>query len=62
MFRNLFFATGVALALAQPALAFEIDAMTEAEREAFRDEVRSYLLENPDVLMEAIAILEEVIG
>jgi protein-disulfide isomerase len=33
--------------------------MTAAEREAFRKEVRDYLLENPEVLMEAIGILEE---
>jgi protein-disulfide isomerase len=32
--------------------------MTDAEREAFRGEVRAYLLENPEVLMEAIQILE----
>ncbi|MDH3668209.1 MAG: DsbA family protein [Paracoccaceae bacterium] len=32
--------------------------MTDIEREAFRNEVRAYLLENPEVLMEAIRILE----
>jgi protein-disulfide isomerase len=32
--------------------------LTEAEREAFRAEVRAYLLENPEVLMEAIGVLE----
>ncbi len=31
--------------------------MTEAERDAFRAEVRAYLLEYPEVLMEAINIL-----
>lgn len=31
--------------------------MTDAEREAFRDEVRAYLLENPEVLMEAMDVL-----
>lgn len=34
------------------------DAMTDAERTEFRAEVRAYLLENPEVLMEAIAVLE----
>jgi protein-disulfide isomerase len=43
--------------LATPAAA-DLTDMNEAERAAFRDEVRSYLLENPEVLMEAIAILE----
>lgn len=45
--------------LAGPALAFDPAAMTDAERAAFRDEIRDYLLENPEVLMEAIAVLEE---
>ncbi len=43
---------------AAPASAFEIDAMTDSERDAFRDEVRAYLLDNPDVIMEAIEVLE----
>ena len=41
------------------ALAFEVDAMSDAEREAFRQEIRAYLLENPEVLMEAMVVLEE---
>ena len=51
----------VALALAAPAAAqgFDPADMTEAEREAFRAEVRAYLMENPEVLMEAIGVLEE---
>lgn len=32
--------------------------MTEAERKAFRDEVRAYLLENPEVLIEAMDVLQ----
>ncbi len=43
----------------QPVFATELDAMTDAERQAFRDEVRAYLLENPEVLMEAIQVLEQ---
>lgn len=34
-------------------------AMTDAEREAFRAEVRAYLLDNPEVILEAIDILEQ---
>lgn len=41
-----------------PAAALDLSALSEAEREAFRAEVRAYLLENPEVLMEAIAVLE----
>ena len=48
-----------ALAFALPAQAVDMGAMSEAEREAFRAEVRAYLLEHPEVLMEAIAILEQ---
>ncbi len=46
------------LLLALPALAGGLTDMTEAEREAFRKEVRAYLLENPEVLIEAIQVLE----
>jgi protein-disulfide isomerase len=41
-----------------PAAADLID-MDDAERDAFRAEVRAYLLENPEVLMEAIGVLEQ---
>ncbi|MEM6385809.1 MAG: DsbA family protein [Pseudomonadota bacterium] len=54
------FVTATALSLAaSTATAFDIDAMSEPEREAFRAEIRSYLMENPEVLMEAIGVLEE---
>ncbi|KPP84832.1 MAG: Protein-disulfide isomerase [Rhodobacteraceae bacterium HLUCCA08] len=45
--------------LAAPAAALDLTDMTEAEREAFRAEVRAYLLDNPEVLMEAIGVLEQ---
>ncbi len=41
--------------LASPLVAQD---MTDAEREAFRAEVRAYLLDNPDVIVEAINLLE----
>lgn len=44
---------------ALPAQAFDLDNMTEAERAAFQGEIRTYLLENPEVIMEAVAVLEE---
>ena len=55
--RRLLFVIAVAV-LASPAAADLLD-MSEDERAAFRQEVRDYLLDNPDVLMEAIAILEQ---
>ena len=51
--------TLAALALSTTlANAQDTGDMTAAQREAFRAEVRAYLLENPEVLMEAIGVLE----
>ena len=48
------------LTLAAPmAAAFDIESMSEGERAAFRSEIRDYLIEYPEVLMEAISVLEE---
>jgi protein-disulfide isomerase len=49
----------VLLTLATPLAALDLQTMTDAEREMFRAEVRDYLLENPEVLMEAIDILQQ---
>ena len=49
--------TALALTLAAPA--FAQSAMTDTERSDFRAEVRAYLMDNPEVLMEAIAVLED---
>ncbi|RVT85175.1 DsbA family protein [Rhodobacteraceae bacterium CCMM004] len=54
-----FAAFALALALPAAAPAMDLTAMTDAERQAFRDEVRAYLLDNPEVLMEAIGVLEQ---
>lgn len=52
--------TCAALALsATTALAFDLENMSDEDRALFRAEIRDYLLENPEVLMEAIAVLEE---
>lgn len=58
MLKQLSFAALTALWVAGPVAATDINEMTEAERQTFRAEVRAYLLENPEVLMEAIAVLE----
>ena len=52
-------ALAASLALAAPAGALDVTAMTDAERAAFREEVRAYLLDNPEVIMEAVARLED---
>jgi len=59
MIRRLLLAlTTVTTLFATPLAATDIGALSSDERAAFRDEVRAYLLENPEVLMEAIAVLE----
>ena len=50
--------TALAL-LATPALAFDPAAMTAPEREAFRAEIRAYLMDNPEIILEAVNLLEE---
>jgi len=47
-----------AAVLAGPVAAQGLTDMTDPERAAFRQEVRDYLLQNPEVLVEAIAVLE----
>jgi len=44
---------------ATPLLAFDPAAMSDSEREAFRAEVRAYLLDNPEVIMEAVALMQQ---
>jgi protein-disulfide isomerase len=54
-----FIASLFALALALPAVALDFDSMSEEERAAFGTAVREYLLENPQVIMEAVQVLEQ---
>ena len=48
-----------ALLLASTAFAGGLGEMTDVERDAFREEIRAYLLENPEVLVEAMNVLQE---
>ncbi len=52
-------ALGLCLALAAPAGADGLTDMTDAEKAAFGEAVRAYLLENPKVLVEAMTILQD---
>ena len=45
-------------ASALPSFADGLTDMSDSERAAFRAEVRAYLLENPEVLLEAMNELE----
>lgn len=51
-------ALALCAAMTTPALAFDITDMSTEERAAFRAEIRAYLLDNPEVIMEAVAVLE----
>ncbi len=69
MTRRFLATSALALTLALPLLngplftgqaqAFDLNAMTDAERETFRAEIRAYLMDNPGVIMEAVALLEQ---
>jgi protein-disulfide isomerase len=51
-------ALGCAL-IAGPVAALDLNAMSDAERAQFRAEVRAYLMENPEIIMEAVQALEQ---
>lgn len=59
MIRSLVTAAALSLPLTLPAQALDLDNLTEAERATLHSEIRAYLLENPEVIMEAVAVLEE---
>ncbi|MDB4122421.1 DsbA family protein [Octadecabacter sp.] len=50
--------TSTIAALLMTTTSVFAQGLTDAERTDFRAEVRAYLLENPEILMEAIAVLE----
>ena len=52
-------AAAATVTLALPAAAFDISAMSDSERQDFGEQVRAYLLENPQVIIEAVNLLEE---
>jgi len=58
MLRRSILAIALTIGFAMPGAAFDIGAMTDAERQEFRAQIRDYLMENPEVLLEAIAVLE----
>jgi protein-disulfide isomerase len=44
--------------IAAPALASDLSDLSTGDRTALRAEVRAYLMENPEVILEAIQVLE----
>lgn len=57
MLRSLLLST--ALLVASPAVSLDLNAMSDAEKSQFNDAVRAYLLDNPEVLLEAMDVLEK---
>jgi protein-disulfide isomerase len=44
--------------LSSPVFAFDMTAMSDADRQALRAEIRSYLIENPEIMLEVQAALD----
>ncbi|MEI4194907.1 DsbA family protein [Roseovarius sp. E0-M6] len=57
--KRLLATTALAVSIALPAQALDLAQMSDAERTAFQSEIRAYLLENPEIIMEAVALLEQ---
>ena len=57
MKRNIFFAA-LLICFGAQSHALDLAALSDDDRAAFRDEVRSYLLENPEIILEAMEILK----
>lgn len=54
MIRHFFLALALTGSLSLPAQALDLQQMTQAERAALHEEIRSYLLSNPDVIRAAL--------
>lgn len=48
----------LAAGIALPAQAMDLKELSDAERAQFRAEVRAYLMDNPEVIMEAVELLQ----
>ncbi len=51
-------AVALAATLALPVSAMDLQELSDEERAQFRAEVRAYLMENPEVIMEAVELLQ----
>jgi len=49
----------LAMSMALPAQALDLGNLSEADRALLREEIRAYLLDNPEVIMEAVGVLEQ---
>lgn len=56
--KNALAAAALLISLSAQAFALDLDQLSDAERAAFRDEMRAYLLENPEIIVEAMEVLK----
>lgn len=59
MIRALATVPALCLGLLQPAQALDLESLSASDRALLQAEIRGYLLENPEVIMEAVAVLED---
>ena len=57
--KSLLLSVAMAFMLSLPAISFDATSMTLSERNAFREEIRQYLIEHPEIIVEAMDILRE---
>lgn len=56
--KNALAAAALLISLSAQVFALDLDQLSDAERAAFRDEMRAYLLENPEIIVEAMDVLK----
>ena len=59
MFYRLFIASICFLTFSSISVAFDLNNMTSADREALQKEIRRYILENPDIIFEAADLVRK---
>ena len=47
------------LLLASQSFALDLSKMSDKERALFQNEIRLYILENPEIIMEAVEVLRQ---
>ena len=52
-------ATSFFLLLVSQSFALDLSKMSDKERALFQNEIRLYILENPEIIMEAVEVLRQ---
>lgn len=56
--KQTFALAAILIGISLPTFALDLTEMTEDDRAVFRDEVRAYMLENPEIIVEAMEVLK----